>query len=362
MTEEVLKLTKLDVSYIGIMSIVYIYSIMIGDIAISSIAGIMLGAWFIYKPPEFSVEGVKGIGAAIKMSEYNAGVLSSLVSNIPEAVLVALSFYVGTVTNNIELIEISLIMILATIGVNLILLGVVIILAAKQGPIEVPVEAIQYDTELYRFITVALLSIIFYFLVHAVYTKPEGTLYLPSYFSVFLFASYPLYILLVPRKGSAVVESHLSGKQGAIYFTLGNIGIFIGGHLIVSSVESILAHNKEAIASIGDPIIVIALILALLGALPEHFVAVKSAMRGDVGIGLGNLLGGIAQILLIILAGVGLFIPIPLDKYSLFQLTLVALQFWFIKRSILDDNKLDKFEGIMIILFQLLAFSLLLTT
>ena len=363
MVSEEFNIGKIDLVYIALFGLFYLYSIFIGDWGLTAVFGLFLGAWFIWKPPELAVEGVKGIGKALKMSEYNAGVISSLVSNIPEAVLVALSFYIGTVTNNIELIEISLIMILATIGVNMILIGVVILISTtKEKSVEVPAEAIQYDTELYRFITVAMLAIIFYFIAHLIEGVPNGPIYLPRYFSAFLFASYPLYILLVPKSASGIVESDLTGKKGVTYFVLGNIGIFIGGHLIVSSVEVILEHFKQTIALIGEPIIVIALILALIGAVPEHFVAVKSARKGNVGISLGNLLGGIAQIVLLILAGVGLFIPIPLDRYSLFQIALVALQFWFIKRSILDDNKLDRFEGVMIILFQLLAFTLLVTS
>ena len=363
--EKEVSITKLDIGYIAIMSILYIYFFTTKNTDWYPIIGILLGAWFVWKPPEFSVYGLKGIGKSLGISQYTAGTLSSLASNVPEAVLIGLSFYSSITSGNPEMMDIALIMVLATIGFNIILLGVVVIIGAEEGAIQVPKEALEYDVELYRFVFVGLLALIFYFVAHMTFLYSTGktmTVAIPRYFSLILFLAYPLYLWLSPKSVSEKVESDLSGKAGAIYFTLGNIGILFGGEMIVSNVEELLFHSRAIIESIGDPIIVIAMILALLGAIPENFVAVRAARRGNVNIGLGNLLGGISQIILLILAGIGIFVEIPLDKYTLFQLALVALQFWFIKRSILDDQKLDRFEGVMIILFQLLAFALLITS
>jgi Ca2+/Na+ antiporter len=331
----------------------------------SAIIGVLLGAWFIWKPPEISIQGLKGIGKHLKISQYTAGTLSSLASNVPEAVIVGLAFYRSWVSGNMELMEIGLIMVLATIGMNLILLGIVVIVGAKEGYVDIPKEALEYDMELYRFIFVAIFALFAYFVAHAFFLIGQGvqlSVKIPWYFSLLLFVSYPLYLWLSPKSASGIVESDLPLSKSLIYFIFGNLGILLGGELIVSNVEEILLHMRDQIATFVDPIVLVAIVLAVLGAIPEHFVAVKAAVRGEVDIALGNLLGGISQIILLILAGIGIFIEIPLDKYTLFQLILVALQFWFIKRSILDDQKLDSFEGAMILLFQILAFVLLLAS
>jgi len=347
------------------MGSLYVLALFANQITISAILGLLLGAWFIWKPPEISIKGLKGIGKHLKISQYTAGTLSSLASNVPEAVIVGLAFYRSIVTNNYELMEIGLIMILGTIGMNLILLGIVVIIGAKGGYVDVPKEALEYDIELYRFVFVGVFALLSYFVAHAFFligTEEHLVVKIPWYFSLILFISYPLYLGLSPKGASGIVESDLPPKTSLIYFILGNMGIFLGGELIVSNVEEILLHMRSEIAVYVDPIVFIAIILAALGAIPEHFVAVKAARRGEVDIALGNLLGGISQIFLLILAGIGIFIEIPLDKYTLFQLLIVGLQMWFIKRSILDDQKLDTFEGAMIILFQLLAFALLITS
>ena len=96
------------------------------------------------------------------------------------------------------------------------------------------------------------------------------------------------------------------------------------------------------------------------GALPEHGIAVIAATRGKVGLAVGNLVGGVLQITLLVGGGIGMFVPIPLDRYVLFQIVVLAGSLWFMKRNIADDKKLDMFEGLMIILLQAYVFLLLL--
>ena len=353
---------KIDLVWLGLFGGLYIYFTFAGYVLYSIIAGLLLGTWFIWKPPEAAIVGVKGISKHLGLSEYTAGVISSLVSNIPEAVIVGLAIYYSYKTNNIKLMEIGLLLVLATIGMNLILLGIVILIGAKEGYINVPRETIEYDIELYRFVFVGIFALIGYYIAHAIFLvggTGSVTVKIPKYFSAILFVSYPLYLLLSPKKASRVAESPLSLSKSILFFLFGNFGIFLGGELIISNTEELLLEMEQQFSTIGNPVVVIALILAVLAAIPEHFIAVKSAYRGDINIALGNLLGGISQIILIILFGVGMIIEIPLDKYTLFQLLIVALQFWYIKRGIMDDEKLDRFEGIMIILFQILAFALL---
>jgi hypothetical protein len=54
-----------------------------------------------------------------------------------------------------------------------------------------------------------------------------------------------------------------------------------------------------------------------------------------------------------------LLVPIPLDRYVLFQIVVIVGSLWFLKRAITDDHRLDTFEGLMIILLQAYVLTLL---
>ena len=62
---------------------------------------------------------------------------------------------------------------------------------------------------------------------------------------------------------------------------------------------------------------------------------------------------------LLVAGGIGALVPIPLDRYVLFQIVVIAGSLWFLKCAITDDHRLDTFEGLMIILLQAYVFTLL---
>ena len=137
------------------------------------------------------------------------------------------------------------------------------------------------------------------------------------------------------------------------------IGIFFAGEILTNSVEMLLTDYEATIGLFGNHIAIAALILGAAGALPEHGIAVVAAAKGKVGLAVGNLIGGVLQIVLLIMGGIGMFVPIPMDRYVLFQIIVIAGTLWFLKRAITDDHKLDFFEGAMIILLQAYVFVLL---
>lgn len=149
-------------------------------------------------------------------------------------------------------------------------------------------------------------------------------------------------------------------RRTALLLTLaGFVGIFFAGEVLTSSVEILLEEQHAVISQVGDPVTIAAFILGAAGALPEHGIALMAAARGKVGLAVGNLVGGILQIVLLVMGGIGVFVPIPLDRYVLFQIVVIAGSLWFLKRAITDDHKLDLFEGAMIVLLQAYVFILL---
>jgi len=332
--------------------------------------GIVLGGWLVFRPSEWAVEGLEGISKIIGLTAYFVGVLTSLTSNLPEAVMLGLTLWRGHVTKNPAMIDIAVLTVLSSIGFNMILLGSVILLGTKRtgGSIEIPKTAIEHEIELIRFTIVALLAVFALGIIDILFSMQLNeattvTFYIPREATLLLVISYVIYILFAAKRKTIQNEkteeiSHLPTKVYTILFLAGILGIYLGGELIVRSVESIV--GEETLAVYGNPIILSGLLMGALAAIPEHGIAVISAYKGKMDISLGNLLGGLSQIILLILGAVGTIILIPLDEYVLFQLLITALCMWFLKRSIVDDGKLDNFEGIMLIIVQIFVFVLLL--
>jgi Ca2+/Na+ antiporter len=145
---------------------------------------------------------------------------------------------------------------------------------------------------------------------------------------------------------------HVSLGASVVLVLLGIAGIASGGYLLSNAVEKVL-HTTDL--SIG----IVALIVGFSGAIPEHGIAVVAATKGKTDVALGNILGGILQMVLLIFGAFAIIVPAPIDYFMLFQIAAIAALIWFVKRSIGDDNRLTSFEGIMVIVAQAFAFILL---
>ena len=367
---KVVKVGKIEIAIILMLAILYLYVAFTRIPTMLVLLGIVLGGWLVFRPSEWAVEGLEGISKIIGLTAYFVGVLTSLTSNLPEAVMLGLTLWRGHVTKNPAMIDIAVLTVLSSIGFNMILLGSVILLGTKRtgGSIEIPKTAIEHEIELIRFTIVALLAVFALGIIDVLFSMQMNeattvTFYIPREATLLLVISYVIYILFAAKRKTIQNEKteetlHLPTKVYTILFLAGILGIYLGGELIVRSVESIV--GEETLAVYGNPIILSGLLMGALAAIPEHGIAVISAYKGKMDISLGNLLGGLSQIILLILGAVGTIILIPLDEYVLFQLLITALCMWFLKRSIVDDGKLDNFEGIMLIIVQIFVFVLLL--
>lgn len=367
---KVIKVGKIEITMVLMLVILYLYVAFVRIPTMLVFLGIVLGGWLVFRPSEWAVEGLEGISKTIGLTAYFVGVLTSLTSNLPEAVMLGLTLWRGHVTKNPAMVDIAVLTVLSSIGFNMILLGSVILLGTKRtgGSIEIPKTAIEHEIELIRFTIVALLAVFALGIIDVLFSMQMNeattvTFYIPREATLLLVISYVIYISFAAKRKTIQNEkteetSHLPTKVYTILFLAGILGIYLGGELIVRSIESIV--SEETLAIYGNPTILSGLLMGGLAAIPEHGIAVISAYKGKMDISLGNLLGGISQIILLILGTVGTIILIPLDEYVLFQLLITALCMWFLKRSIVDDGKLDNFEGTMLIIVQIFVFILLL--
>jgi cation:H+ antiporter len=352
---------------------VYFYFRFTGQsLSVVILLGFLMGAWLAFRPSEWAVEGVESIAGHLRFTAYIAGMLTSLASNLPEAVISFFAAFEGYVTGNAELLDIAILSVLVAAGFNMLLLGITIVISTrKEGEMRVPEEVIKKDSVLIRWTIVALLSMFALGIIGlAVSEIPSGTvpgrdLKFPPWAALMLFLSYLIYAGVLVRdrdsEKDVIEEPSQSKRSAATLWTIGIVGIFFAGEMLTESVNLLLETQRHVVSAVGDPVTIAALILGAAGALPEHGIAVLAAMKGKIGLAIGNLVGGVLQILLLVMGGIGMFVLIPLDIYVLFQIVVIAGSLWFLKRAITDDEQLDTFEGMMIILLQVYVFILMLT-
>ncbi len=342
------------------------------------IFGFIVGIWLAFRPSGWAVAGLNSGAKYVGLSEYVAGVLSSLASNLPEAVIAILLLIEGY-----QLM--AVVTVLSAAGFNAIILGIAIIIATikKKGKIAVPEDLEKKEAPIIRWAIVALLmTVVFGFIEYfqvdqldqAVLTRPVAGLLAASY----LF--YLIYLILVKDTNNKISlknheeqktvedvdetkekeeDDHSTHDRLPVWLTilllvLGFVGIYFGGETLTWCVTQLTEGGGVGIGEIG-----LALILGAAGAVPEHGIAVISAAKDEIEVGIGNAMGGILQSALLIFGILGLLITdLILHPFILLQLSAIACSLWFVKRCI-HDKKFDTFEGIMIILLQILVFVIL---
>lgn len=326
------------------------------------VLGLVMGSWLAFRPSEWAVAGIESASGHMGHTTYMAGILSSLASNMPEAVISGLAAWIGYSANKPELLDIAVLSVLVSAGFNMSLLGLtVVVLSRKTGSVKVPKEAIKKDLVLTRWTIVALAIMFALGVVEIAFLFGRDTF--PREASFLMCFSYVVYALALGRKpqvdqSERAVAYHQ--KRGALALcAAGFIGVFLAGEVLTFSAERLLEDYQPIISMLGNPVTIAAIILGAGGALPEHGVALTAASKGKTSIALGNLLGGVLQIVLLIMGVVGIFVLIPLDRYVLFQIVAIAGSLWFLLNAITDDHELDVFEGAMIVILQLFVFSIL---
>ncbi len=323
------------------------------------ILGFVVGVWLAFRPSEWAVGGLDSASKYVGFSDYTAGTISSLASNLPEAVIAIFMFTAGQHI-------IATVTILSAAGFNAIILGVAILIATlkKKGYVDVPEGLEKKEAPIIRWAIVALLmTVCFGFIEYfqksdeiAILTKPVGAFLAAGY--IF----YLIYLAISERKSKSKMKEEgveyekpkLSKIMTIIILVLGFGGIILGGETLSFCVEELIhVQNVELRPEF------LGLILGAAGALPEHGIALVSAAKDEVEIAFGNAIGGILQSALLIFGLLGTIFVIELSPFVLLQLAAIAVILWFTKRCITDDKRFDTFEGIMILLLQFLVFAIL---
>ena len=357
------------------------------------IAFIIIGLIIAILASEKAIEGIDVLGKKLGLTPYVSGVLSSLASNSPELVIGGFAILNGQV-------EFAIAFIIMATGFNILMLGALVILGNyhRKKPIIIPKEVIEIEVPIVRVAIVIVGSIFVYGIVLfcleifeiAINANPTIP-FLPYEANVIMVAVYLLYLYFIirhnlknkdPETVKKSAESHaLASRSFLIFLLLLGFGmIFFAGEMISSSVELFLEHSHEIGLELNE--FQLAFFIGAAASIPEHAIALLAVKKeGGIELGLGNLIAGSMQNLLLMTGLVSLFsyigalfkiegnslegiplvhyvgevgeIPIP---FLLVQFGFAWLLLFMIKSSMTDDQKLDIYEGFTITIAQVFVF------
>jgi Ca2+/H+ antiporter len=267
----------------------------------------------------------------------------------------------------------------------------------KNGPIILPDEVIEIEVPIVRVAIVIVGSIFVYgivlFALEAFEIAAQGESqipYLPYEANVIMVIVYLFYLFFILRHNlqrrvqttsdqeeiNQVHHAPINRSSIIVVLIMAFGFIFFAGEMISSSVESFLEQ---------DPVFnefQLAFFIGAAASIPEHAIALLAVRHeGGIELGLGNLIAGSMQNLLLMTGLVSLFsfiaaiirIPgntlkgIPLihlvEGETLIPIPFLLVQFGFawlmlllIKSSMTDDKRLDIYEGFTIAVAQIFVF------
>ena len=359
---------------------------------------ILLGLFIAIFASEKAVKGMEIAGKKLGLTPYVSGVLASLASNTPELVIGLFAVLNGQT-------EFAIAFIIIATGFNFLMLGIIILIGNRErgGPIIVPDEVITVEIPIVRIAMVIIGSIfvlgIVLYAQEALVTArsalglnpsiPDLTNsvpYLPyeaALISVIVYLFYLFFIIrhnLKSNLKTEVIPASKSEHQNKtilfVILTLAFVFIFFAGEMISRSVELFL-HLPNNPFTLDE--FQLAFVIGAAASIPEHAIALMAVRHeGGIELGMGNLLAGSMQNLLLMTGLVSLFsyigwklhiagnygqgIPLIHETshgfvpFLLVQFGFSWLILYLIKSSAADDKKLDSYEGFTITIAQLYVF------
>jgi Ca2+/Na+ antiporter len=309
-----------------------------------SVLSLLLGLVIVVLIGEPMVEGLKEFSIQTGLSAHVTGIISSLASNLPEAVMT------GFMILSPHLREVAILTVMLASAFNGLLLGIlVIMLTYRGGVIELPKNVMEHDIEIMR-IAIALCMIVFGTGVILNLFNGGAAVFLPKEVPIFLLLAYVGYLFFVSRGHTEIhIESERhEGSGWKAPVLLGLVGILISAELISGSSEY-LVHRLDV------HVVIAATLIGLAGSVPEHGLALIGAHKGHVQMGVSNLLSGIVQSIMLIFPLLALIVPVHLDGYVMYQFLAISVTLWIVKKAIIDDNRLTLDEGLSILMIHTLG-------
>jgi Ca2+/Na+ antiporter len=391
-----LKFTNRDIGIFGVFAVLIMVFFLFRETFSHNplVLILFMGVGLVYAilASEKAVGGMDAVGKKAKLTPYVSGVLSSLASNSPELVIGFFAILSGKV-------EFAIAFIIIATGFNILMLGLLILIGNfyRKESITIPPEVMEIEIPIVRVAIVFVGSIfvlgIVLFAVEAIEIATHieaGIPFLPYEAAVLMVVVYLFYLFFIIRHNlrqhaQSTSKDRSSSdqaeiKRGFLIFilVLAFAAIFFAGEMISSSVELFLESSQQIGISVNE--FQLAFFIGAAASIPEHAIALLAVRHeGGIELGLGNLIAGSMQNLLLMTGLVALFsfvgailgIPgndirgIPLIHFIegetpvpflLVQYGFAWLLLFLIKSSMTDDQKLDIYEGFAITIAQVFVF------
>ncbi|MCZ6561428.1 MAG: hypothetical protein O6948_00680, partial [Deltaproteobacteria bacterium] len=196
--------------------------------------------------------------------------------------------------------------------------------------------------------------------------------------AVIMFTIFGFYLYSLIRYYAGSKEEHLPADPHTLghptdwkgilgFLLLGIVGSVLGG-------ESVSSFAEDALHAFKFPPVVTGLMLAFFAGISEYVIVFKAHRRGDLGIALSNVFGGITQVMFLVVPYtflmIGLFnlftgdprYVVPIDFTTTSIMVLLFPLFFVLLQYIEEDHTLSNLDaaamtGIYLLLIYVLVFS-----
>jgi len=169
-----------------------------------------------------------------------------------------------------------------------------------------------------------------------------------------LIGIYLIYVIVLWKKEAAIGRMKKDVKlkviwEDALIFIMAIVALFLSSQFLVDS-------SIKASKIIGLPSFVMAVVvLGIASSLPDLFVGIRSILKGDSGIGIGNSLGSIIVKVLLFFGIFALIKPLAVD-FSYLTITILATIFSLAFVLYLSEKGKMNWKHGLILLFIYIAY------
>ena len=152
----------------------------------------------------------------------------------------------------------------------------------------------------------------------------------------------------IKREFEAEIPSHVSNKAAIIWFVVGLAALLVGAHFLVDGAIKIANYYHV------DEVVIGIMLVALGTSLPELAVSMVSALKGEYGLAIGNIVGSNIFNLLAVIGIAATIVPIDFEPVvlSLHVFVMVAFTLALFAMTYDYDGKseLSRIEGIALLI------------
>ena len=151
----------------------------------------------------------------------------------------------------------------------------------------------------------------------------------------------------IKREFEAEIPSHVSNKAAIVWFIIGLAALLVGADLLVDGAMKVANYYKI------DQVVIGIMLVALGTSLPELAVSLVSALKGEYGLAIGNIVGSNIFNLLAVIGIAATIAPIDFEPIvlSLHIFVMVAFTLALFAMTYDYDGKseLSRIEGIALL-------------